>query len=370
MNRLTISIDFLGHLIYLKLFMATIIDIAKEANVSTATVSHVINKTVYVSPNLRQRVLKVIEKLNYHPNALARGLRTNKTKTVGMVIPDITNPFFPEVVRGAEDVLRSEGYTLIVGNSDNETQIEAAYYKTFLEKRVDGLLMIIATNDRSPDYLRHHNRHAVPIVFIDRFCRGLPGDAVIADNFKGSAEAVAHLVDSGHRRIAIITGPKELANARMRFEGFRQALSRHDLPIQDELVREGRFDIQSGYEQTKALLGLNTPPTAIFICNGLMTMGCLQAVNESGLQTPKDVAIVSFDDLKWFAYTRPQISAVAQPDYVLGTTAGEILLKRMSGRVTGPGRRKVLGTYLLVRDSSRPVQIRTRPEILPSVTRK
>lgn len=334
--------------------MATLHEVAREAAVSTATVSHVINESAYVSPKLRERVLAAVRKLNYHPNALARGLRTKQTRTVGMVIPDITNPFFPEVVRGAEDILRHAGYTLIVGNSDNHTETEAAYYRTFLEKRVDGLLLIIATNDRRPDYLRQHDPRAVPIVFIDRFCRGLPGDAVWADNVQGSAEAVSHLAESGHRRIGIITGPHELVNARMRLEGYERALERHGIEIDRELIREGRFDIESGYEQAKVLLGLKVSPTALFVSNGLMTMGCLQAVYESGIRYPGDLAIVSFDDLKWFSHTRPQISAVAQPAYNLGTTAGDLLLKRIAGKLTGPPRRRLLATHLEIRDSSRP----------------
>jgi LacI family transcriptional regulator len=332
--------------------MASLSDVAREAQVSTATVSHVINDSAYVSPKLRRRVLAAVMSLNYHPNALARGLRTKQTRTVGMIIPDITNPFFPEVVRGAEDILRSEGYSLIVGNSDNHTETEAAYYKTFREKRVDGLLLIIAANDRRPDYLRQHDPRAVPIVFIDRYCRGLPGDSVLADNVKGSAEAVAHLVESGHRRIGIITGPHELVNARMRLEGYERALEQHGIEIDRELIREGRFDIESGYEQAKGLLSLQDPPTAVFVSNGLMTMGCLQAVYESGIRYPDELAIVGFDDLKWFSHTRPQISAVAQPAYDLGATAGDLLLKRISGKLTGPPRRQILGTHLEIRDSS------------------
>jgi len=332
--------------------MITIRDIANLALVSTATVSHVVNSTAYVSPELRKRVVAAIRDLRYQPSALARSLRTKQTKTVGMIIPDITNPFFPQVVRGAEDLLLQEGYTLIVGNSDGETRKEEGYYRTFCAKQVDGLLLVIAPAARAPEYLRRHNLEAIPVVYIDRFHRGLRGDGVIVDNVGGSYQAVCHLLDCGHRRIGTITGPLQLLNARMRLEGYRRAFVQHHLNVDSNLIREGRFDSQSGYDQTKGLLGLRDRPTALFVCNALMTIGSLRALTDSGVRCPEEMALVSFDDLEWFDLLRPSISAVAQPAYDLGAKAAEILVKRFSGRLTGGSHRKVLETKLVVRDSS------------------
>lgn len=332
--------------------MMTMNDISVRARVSTATVSHVINQTTYVSPALRERVVKAIREFNYHPNSVARTLKTKKSKTVGMIIPDITNPFFPAVVRGAEDVLRHEGYTLILGNSDGDLQKEELYYRTFLTKRVDGILLIVSPSPSLPQYLRQHNPDGLAIVYVDRFHRGVRGDVVTVNNVKGSYEGVSHLLARGHRRTAIITGPLELINARQRLEGYRRALKAHHIRVVDELIRPGNFDVESGYEQTKYLLSLSNPPTAIFVSNAPMTTGCLRAFRDLGVKCPEDVAVVSFDDMEWFELSWPSITAVAQPAYKLGATAAELLVKRFSGRLSGSPCRKFLPTKLIVRESS------------------
>lgn len=333
--------------------MATIKQIAALAEVSTATVSHVLNESAYVSPKLRERVLKVVREFNYHPNQLARSLRTKQSRTVGMIIPNINNPFFPAVVRGVEDVLNRQGYTLIVGNSDYDIQKEEEYYRTFCAKRVDGLVLEI-TPIRAPEYLRRHNAEETPVVFIDRLYRGVKGDAVLVDNITGSHQAIAHLLDGGHRRIGIVTGPLQMLMASRRLEGYRRALQDRGIEVCQELIREGRFDVQSGYEQAKTLLELSPRPTALFACNGLMTMGCVRAIFESRLRCPEDIALVSFDDLEWFDLIRPRISAVANPAYTLGATAAGILVKRMTKTLEGPPQRRILKAELMVRESSGP----------------
>jgi len=333
--------------------MVTIRQIAEHARVSTATVSHVINSTSYVSPELRRRVLEAVRELGYQPSALARSLRTKQTKTVGIVIPDITNPFFADVVRGAEDMLLQEGYTLIIGNSDGEARKEEQYYRAFCSKQIDGLLMVVAPAEQAPEYLRNHNCDALPVVYLDRSYRGLRGDGVLADNRGGSYDAVCHLLAQGHRRVAIITGPPQLQNARMRLDGYKQALEQYQVEVEGVLVREGRFDVTSGYEQTKALLSLENRPTGLFVSNALMTMGSLRALLEAGVRCPEQIALVSFDDIFWFDLLRPSISAVVQPSYDLGAKAAELLLKRFSGHLKGAPCHKVLETKLIVRDSSK-----------------
>jgi LacI family transcriptional regulator len=333
--------------------MPTIHDIAHQAQVSTATVSHVINKNYPVSPQVRERVLRAIRELGYHPNDMARSLRTRKSRTVGMVIPDITNPFFPAVVRGVEDLMNREGYSVFVGNSDNALQKEEAYYRVFREKRVDGLVMIISESSSPRHYLSEHNTDEVPIVYVDRSFRGLPGDSVLADNTGGSYEAAKHLIAQGHRDIAIITGPSALDNARLRLQGYKKALQEVGITPNERTIVEGRFDAESGYDGTRKLLALTPRPTALFVTNGLMTSGCLRAINESGVQFPGELSLVAFDDLDWFALTRPAITAVRQPAYDLGAVAARMLLSRVSGKLVGRPRRKILSVHLEVRDSSR-----------------
>jgi len=326
-------------------------DIATRAQVSTATVSHVINDSAYVGPQLRERVLKAIQELNYHPNWMARSLRTKRTKTIGMIIPDISNPFFPTVVRGAEDVLNRAGYTLLIGNSENDPAKEENYYHAFLQKRVDGLLLVASPTVKPPAYLRQHNLEELPVVYVDRWFPGLRGDVVLADNVGGSYLAVRHMINAGHRRIGIITLPLALPGGRLRLKGYLQALQEYGIPAAEELIREGKFDLHSGYEQTMALLRMEARPTGLFISNLVLTMGCLQAVAELGMRFPQDLAVVSFDDVDWFALMRPSITAVAQPAYGLGATGARVLVERLMGVASGPRRRIVLKTELVVRDS-------------------
>jgi len=326
--------------------------IALLADVSTATVSHVLNDSRHVSPRLRDRVLRVVRDLNYHPNTLARSLKTRASKTVGMIITDILNPFYPAVVRGGEDVLAREGFNLVVGNSDGDVQKEEAYYRTFLAKRVDGLLLVTSATAYPPAYLSRHNSEETPIIFINRDYQGIRADCVIADNLQGSYEAVCHLLNAGHRRVGIVTGPPGHIMALQRYLGYERALLAHGLRPDPELVREGQFDLHSGYEQTKSLLTLAERPTALFVCNVPMTTGALQAIFESNVPFPEELALVSFDDQDWLNVIRPRISAVAQPGYQLGAFAAEMLLKRVSGESADPPCRKVLKTELIVRDSS------------------
>lgn len=332
--------------------MNTILDVAKLAQVSVGTVSHVVNDSTYVSPKLRDRVLKAIRALNYHPNAMARGLRTRLSHSVGMIIPNISDPFFPSVVRGAEDVLVHSGYQLILGNSDDDVKKEEAYYDTFRSERVDGLLLIVSPSDQAPDYLKRHHSEIAPIVLLDRFYRGLPYDVVALNDEEGSYQAVSHLLSSGHRKIATITGPLRLLNARMRLDGYKRAFADHGVPVPKPLIYEGRFDSDSGYEAISAFQRDSLRPTAIFAANQQMATGVLRAFRDFSIRCPEECALVSFGDMDWFELVQPRISAVRLPSYDLGATGADILVKRMSGKLTGAPQHKYLMNKLLVRGSS------------------
>ena len=269
-----------------------------------------------------------------------------------MIIPDITNPFFPGLARGAEDVLRTAGHTLIMGNSDGDVSKEEEYYRTFCARQVEGLLIIASISSHAPEYLVRHDLQATPVVFVDRPYRGIRADTVSTDNLDGSFQAVRHLLEMGHRRIAIITGPLQLVNARLRLDGYKRALASNHVQIEDALIREGRYDVDSGFEQTKALLDLKNRPTAVFVSNAPMTLGCLRALRECGIQCPEELALISFDDAEWFALTKPSVSGVAQNPYQLGAAAGQILAKRIAGELTGSPRRRLFQTRLVIRESS------------------
>ncbi|MFB3920550.1 MAG: LacI family DNA-binding transcriptional regulator [Terriglobia bacterium] len=331
--------------------MATIKEIATLARVSTATVSHVLNRTAFVSGELRARVMQVVRELNYQPDIVARSLRTRRSQTIGMVVPNIANPFFPIEVRGVEDVLRHDGYHLIVGNSDNDLHREEEYYRTFCARRVDGLVLAI-TPRKAPEYLRRHDGQETPVVLIDRAYDEVSADAVTVDNLDASYRAVCHLIERGHRRIGIVTGPPRMLMAGRRLCGYKRALEQQGIPVLPELIREGRYDALSGYQEAKVLLNLVPRPSALFACSGVTAMGCLRALFESGLKCPGDVALVSFDDLEWFDLGFPRITAVANPAYQLGSQAAELLVKRISGELSGPAVRKILKAELKVRDST------------------
>ena len=342
--------------------MATLRDIAQLADVSTATVSHVVNGKHHVSPKLRKRVLAAIRELNYRPNAVARSLRTRHSNTIGMIIPDISNPFFPAVVRGAEDVLMRSGYAVIVGNSDNDARKEETYYRTFLERQVDGLLAV-ATTDKPSKVLKQLVMHHTPVVYVDRCYTAMPGDTVIADNYQGSKAAVAHLIETGHTRVAIITGPLKLANARARLKGYQQALRENGLSVEKDLMREGAFDIESGFNETNKLLSVRPDPDAIFLSNAQMAVGALRALSEAGISRPHGIALACFDQLDFFDLLSPRLTCVAAPAYEIGAVGARLLLDRISGRLTGAWVRKVLPVTLVQRESSRWLPLTLSPEL-------
>lgn len=332
--------------------MTTIHDVARVAQVSAATVSNVINQGVPVSERLRQRVLRAMKKLNYYPNEIARSLRTNSTRTLGMVIPDIANPFFPSVVRGAQDAAIQRGYTLILCNSDNQISKELEYLRILRAKRIDGILLIL-----SPERYTRRTREAfedllIPVVCLDRAPARKCADSVVVDNIGGAFRAVEHLLRSGHRKVAILTGPLDLINARERLEGYKRALAKWSTDVLPEFVQEGKFDIASGSRLGQRLINLRPRPTAIFSSNNLMTLGLMKAIRQAKFRCPEDIAVVSFDDSPWWEALHPSISAVAQPAYRLGAEGATLLVDRIEEKRKGLFVQKSLPTKLIIRESS------------------
>ncbi len=326
----------------------TVRDIAKHAGVSVGTVSHVINENAPVRERLRRRVLHAIESLGYTPSQLARGLRRNQTRIIGMIIPDITNPFFPAVVRGAEDVAYQNSYQLVLCNADNDPAKERAYLHELRGYRIAGLLLIPSVNsqvDPKADLPR-----SCPVVCLDRRPAGWQGDTVTVDNVAGARAATEHMLAMGHRHVAAITGNMQLMNAKARLEGFRSALKRAAVEIDPEYIQESRFDRLSGYEKTRTLLQLRPRPTALFASNDLIALGALAALREAGLRCPEDVSVVGFDDLDFAEFIHPALTTVAQPGYQMGAKGASMLLKRLAGAASAP-QHVVLPTELKIRHS-------------------
>ncbi len=328
----------------------TMRQIAERAQVSIGTVSHVVNSTARVRPKLRLRVLEAIRALGFQPSAIAQGLRLNRTKTLGMIIPDITNPFFPSVVRGAEDVAFRHSYRLILCNTDNDPAKEASYLAELRSFRAAGLLIIPAAGSSLASEVLAGTPGTPPAVCLDRCPEGWTGDAVVVANERGSYRATKYLIESGHRHIAVITGPALLANALERLNGFKKALREAHLPLPPEFVQEAEFNTRSGFRVAKRLFRMLPRPTAIFACNDLMALGVLHAAHDLGLRCPSDLSLVGFDNLEFCEYTSPALTSVFQPGYQLGAKAAGLLVERINGLKKKP-MRILLETELKIRSS-------------------
>ncbi len=330
----------------------TVQDVARLAGVSVGTVSHVLSNTRYVSPETRERVEWAIAQLGFRPNRVAQALISQRTKTVGMILPDVANPFFSELLRGVEDVLGAADYAVVFGNSDNDSVKERRYISTFRERRVDGMIAVIAADTDAEEMCALGEE--VPMVILDRLIPGWTGDSVVGDNRAGMALVVEHLLSLGHRRIALVNGDPRLSSARERGEAFKAAmLSRGVQPV---AITEGLFTLQSGYEQTARLLSMHPRPTAICTGNDLLALGALSAIMDAGLKVPQDLSLVGYDDIAYARLAYPPLTTVRQPARDMGATAARLILDRLTG-VHGVDRRPVqmvLKTELVVRQSTAP----------------
>ncbi len=326
--------------------MAGIKDVAAEAGVSVATVSRVLNGHPSVSPAARTRVLAAVDALGYRPNAVARSLRTDQTRTLGLVISDVLNPYFTELARFVEEEARSLGYSVIIGNADERPELQDHHVRTLLDRRIDGLLVSPA-DGRSPLTL-DAARGGTPMVFVDRWVPGVDVPVVRADGRQAIRDLVAHLYRLGHRRVAIIAGPAATTTGHERVEAFREALRDHGLPLVDAYIGQGDFQAESGRRATEAFLALAEPPEVVFAADNLMALGALDAIRERGLRVPQDIGLAAFDDIPWFVHTDPPITAIAQPTGDLARAAVRALADVIEGR---PPRSVTLPARLVVRSS-------------------
>jgi LacI family transcriptional regulator len=327
---------------------ASIYDVARESGVSVFTVSAVVNKKSHVGKKLRERVEAAIRKLNYRPNLLARSLAKQKTHTIGMIVPDIANPFFPMVVRGAEDAAQKHGYNLLLCNSDDTQSKEESGLELLLSKRVDGILLTKAACDLSPSIWQMMQEMRVPIVLVMRTYPKISKDAIITDDYQGAYEAVCHLARAGRKRIGLVGGPLKVSNGKARWQGFHDALEANGLAYDASLVVEGDYRMESGYRGGHLLLSHR--PDGVYVANYLMTVGLLKAAEEMGLRCPEDFGLVSFDDYPWLGIFHPRLTTVELPKYQLGYEAAELLLDRIAGK-GGPAVLRKLLPELRVRES-------------------
>lgn len=333
--------------------MANMQDIARIAGVSLGTVSHVVNNSARVREPMRKRVLDAVQAAGYQPSQLARGLRRDKTNMIGMIIPDITNPFFPAVVRGAEDVAFSNGYRLILCNTDNDHDKELIHLNELRTYLPAGLIVIPSNFSDLTAQAESYRRAGAGVVCIDRLPTNWSGDSVTADNEAGAYNATRYLIQLGHRKLATITGPLHLTNAQERLAGFKRAMHESRLDLAPEYAQETSFDKRGGHAKALILLRLIPRPTAIFAGNDMIALGALLAIREAGLRCPEDISLIGFDDLDLAEFTNPSLSSVSQSGYELGTTAARLLLERREGDKS-PAKHLTLQTSLKLRHSVAP----------------
>jgi LacI family transcriptional regulator len=331
---------------------ATINDVAKRAGVSPMTVSRVVNVSPRVNPETRRRVEAAIAELGYVPNRLARGLTRRKTGALGVIVPDVANPFFTLVVRGAEEAAWRAGYHVILANTQGDLERERGYLHDMVAFQVEGLLLAPA-GDRSKPHLRALQRNHIPFVLVDRAIDGFDADLVQGDSLGGARQLVQHLLELGHRRIAMIAEPPDVSTARDRVAGYRAALQAAGIePDPELLVETSAIDLRKAREATSHLLGLPDPPTAIFAVNNVAAVGVTEAARAHGIDIPGELALVCFDDIEHASRLDPFLTVMAQPAETFGTIATQLVLDRIAGRIEERRRIVVLPADLVVRQSS------------------
>lgn len=304
-------------------------DVARLAGVSTSTVSHVINNDRFVSETIRGKVEAAIKTLNYAPSALARSLKLNQTRTIGMLITASTNPFYSELVRGVERSCFERGYSLVLCNTEGDEQRMNSNLETLMQKRVDGLLLL-CTETHQPSQTIMQRYPSIPTVMMDWAPFDGDSDLIQDNSLLGGVMATEYLIQKGLTRIACITGPLDKTPARLRLEGYREAMSRAGLTIRQGDEIESDFEFGGGFEAMQTLLTMNARPQGVFIGNDAMAVGAYQALYQAGLKIPQDMAIVGYDDIELARYMTPPLTTIHQPKDELGELAIDVLIHRIA----------------------------------------
>jgi LacI family transcriptional regulator len=328
----------------------TIKDVARLSGVSPMTVSRVINDSERVSPDTRRRVEQAILELGYVPSRLARGLSRQRTRTLALVVPDVANPFFTLIVRGAEDFARRADYRVILCDTRADLTVERDVIEEMIAHRVEGIV-IAPVSDRSKAHLRRLASFGVPFVLIDRTVPGIDADVVLGDSVGGARRLVDHLISLGHRRIGFIVESDEVSTARDRRRGYEAALTAGGIPLDPALVANATVDPSGGFDGMRRLLALADRPTAVFTVNNLVALGAIEAVRDAGLEVPDDIALVCFDDIEYASRLHPFLTVMEQPAETFGTLGTQLLLERIDGRSSERPRLVVLPAEFVVRKS-------------------
>jgi len=326
--------------------------VSRRAGVSTATTSRVLSGKGFVSEGLRLRVLSAVEELHYMPNGLARSMSLRRTHSLGLVVSDVTNPFFTVLARGVEDLGQERGYSVVLCNSDSNPEKERSYLEMLHEKRVDGIL--VSPNGADSDPVNRILHAGIGLVLVDRVLPHIDAPSISVDNYAGARAATEYLLDLGHRDIGIIAGKLGASTGEERLQGFRTAMSDRCVAVDESLVVSGDFSEEGGRSAALRLCSGPNSPTAVISCNNLMTTGALFALRSLNRNVPDDLSLVSFDDLPLFSLLDHPLTVVSQPAYEMGRVACRLLIDQLEG-IDTTERNVRLNTELIIRDSCRPV---------------
>lgn len=327
--------------------IVTIKDIAKKTNFSYATVSRALNSKPGISKKTREIILAEAEKMGYQPNGLARGLVMKHTNTIGLVIPDIVNPFFPEIARGVEDTASILGYNVFLCNTSWDIDKERSYIKALLEKRVDGIIIKPAC-DRSCSYSNIN----IPMVLLNKMPKEEKHSYIEVDNFKGGYLATKHLIEAGYKRIAFLGGIEDSYSTIERLDGYMRAFKEHNYKIDKSLIVYGDYNFKTGYANIKKLMGLESPPDAAFAVNDFNALAVIQYVGELGLSVPDEFGIIGFDNIQYAAFPQIQLSTISQPKYEIGKYAAEALINQIHNKTAKFMQKIILEPELIVRKTT------------------
>lgn len=337
----------------MKRHQVTIVDIAQKLNLSKSTVSRVLTGQGSVSEKTRQAVLELAEQLDYQRNMLSISLLNKKSNTIGIIVPEFISSYFPQVIMGAQEVASQAGYNIIIGHSNETYETEVANTKLMLANQVDGLLVSITKETRNFDHLKVFERKGIPIVFFNRVCEDMDVPKVVVDDYEGAFRAVEHLIKRKKKRIAHLAGPDTLSISVKRLRGYRDALKKYNIPIDEELIIPYDLTIAKVKIYVNHLLRLDNPPDAIFAINDPTAIEALQIVKKKGLQVPKDIAIVGFSNDQISGLIEPALTTVSQPVKEIGSTAAQLLIDQISRDVSEwKSIIRVLKTELIIRKSS------------------
>ncbi|HEY5560595.1 MAG TPA: LacI family DNA-binding transcriptional regulator [Clostridiaceae bacterium] len=328
--------------------MATIQDVAREAEVSVATVSRVLNDSSLVTEKTRTKVTDVINRLNYNPNLLGRNLRRSETRIILVLLPNISNPFFSKIIRGIEDTGHKYGYNIMICNTNSDVKRELSYIELLKSRLADGVI-IFASELKKEELVSIVKNY--PVVQCCEYMEGLDVSHVSIDSFKASERVMNHLLSLGHKRIGMISCNNNYLSTKRREDGYKEILNDVGIGFKEELLVYGDYGFRSGMKATEGLMSLKNPPTAIFAISDLMAIGAIKAIKGKGLAIPSDMAVAGFDNINFSRMYEPELTTISQPQYDLGTTAMELLLKQIRGDCIHP-EDVILEHELLIRRST------------------